>query len=355
MLLKRVPLNLIQAFRGFAAVVVALHHIAGANFKYFKITLFNGFFLSGWSGVDFFFVLSGFIITYVHLNDVINRKNLMNFIFKRFVRIYPTYWIIATIALMVFLKLGKYSLQTDYVYIIKCLLLVQYGTGLFLAVAWTLVYEVFFYLIFGLCIVLGFKYSKFIIIIWFFLTLLLNLLDSDFTKQIAFNNFILEFLMGCFIAYIFLKWNAQLSPYRTLIFRCGLLLFMATWMISWLTHFASITALESRISYGLASSAIILGSALIDSFKAIKVNKALLLLGDSSYALYLIHSLCLAIIFGYSKNHFHTYKAHTEFYYLLFTVTLAISLLTSTLFHLFMEKNLLKRFYNLSFTRILQR
>ena len=48
----------------------------------------------GWNVVDFFFVLSGFIITYIHLRDLRQRTNLGSFLLKRFNRIYPVFWIV---------------------------------------------------------------------------------------------------------------------------------------------------------------------------------------------------------------------------------------------------------------------
>lgn len=89
-------LNLIQVFRGLAAVLVVFAHtdlIYNQNLNQdflFKITTFGG------SGVDFFFVLSGFIMFYIHQKDIGHQNKLGIFLFKRFTRVYPLYWIILT-------------------------------------------------------------------------------------------------------------------------------------------------------------------------------------------------------------------------------------------------------------------
>ena len=55
---------------------------------------FGGLFLFAHAGVDFFFVLSGFIIYRVHRGDIGSPHRLSRYAWRRFVRIYPTYWII---------------------------------------------------------------------------------------------------------------------------------------------------------------------------------------------------------------------------------------------------------------------
>ena len=45
----------------------------------------------GLLGVDFFFVLSGFIIMYAHMDDERNTASVKRYAFKRLARIYPAY------------------------------------------------------------------------------------------------------------------------------------------------------------------------------------------------------------------------------------------------------------------------
>ena len=50
---------------------------------------------SGSIGVDFFFVLSGFIIMYIHQHDVKNVTSAIKYVSKRFLRVFPVYWAVA--------------------------------------------------------------------------------------------------------------------------------------------------------------------------------------------------------------------------------------------------------------------
>jgi len=341
---QRFQLNLLQAFRGFAAIIVVIHHICGSSKEYFKIILFNDFFKSGWNGVDFFFVLSGFIITYVHIDDIKKQTNITMFFFKRLIRIYPIYWLISTIALLSILITGKLNIQTDYLHIIKSYFLIQHEIGPFLGVAWSLIYEVFFYIAFGFFIIIGYKYAKYVIPIWFIITLILNLTNSHLIEHIYFSNFILEFLMGCFICYVYYSKLNKIIPHANLILASGIILFIFTWILSYFSTFALKSSLESRLLYGIASSMIILGAALVDSKKPAMVNKYFLSIGNASYVMYLIHPLFLAAIYKYFKIHQHILPHSWIIYYIIALSTILLIVLCSVYIHLIIEKPILKLF-----------
>lgn len=91
----------LQIFRGLAALGVVFHHTAmGTNYFVGKIPVWlNSIFEHGFLGVDFFFVLSGFIIMSSHFDDEKSVAALKTYGIKRFVRIFPPYWPVS-IALM---------------------------------------------------------------------------------------------------------------------------------------------------------------------------------------------------------------------------------------------------------------
>ena len=86
------PLRFVQVLRGFAAIAVLLYHTGVYAGIYFNNPIF--FFENGNLGVDFFFTLSGFIITYIHLQDIKRRGSVKGFLLKRFIRIFPFYWLV---------------------------------------------------------------------------------------------------------------------------------------------------------------------------------------------------------------------------------------------------------------------
>lgn len=74
----------IDTFRGLAAILVILFHIPGS-------TLLEGNLLvaHGYMAVDFFFVLSGFVMTHSYLKKINDIPSVKDFTIKRFRRIYP--------------------------------------------------------------------------------------------------------------------------------------------------------------------------------------------------------------------------------------------------------------------------
>ena len=86
--------ELIEIGRGIAALLVVFFHataIAGLP-KYFGQAPLAGLFSFGYAGVDFFFVLSGFIIFYSTAKNHGNPRAIFSYVKHRLIRIYPIYW-----------------------------------------------------------------------------------------------------------------------------------------------------------------------------------------------------------------------------------------------------------------------
>ena len=146
----------IQGCRAVAALLVVLHHLGTAlsSERYFGATQFAKPFRFGDSGVEFFFVLSGFVIIWAHVADFGKPGRVFNYLRKRVVRIYPTYLIVFTAVYLLALvsPATRASVPHDYATILKSLALIPQdptvagGNGApVLVVAWTLQYELCFY------------------------------------------------------------------------------------------------------------------------------------------------------------------------------------------------------------------
>ncbi|MBP9743591.1 MAG: acyltransferase [Burkholderiales bacterium] len=87
--------NTLQSLRGIAALLVLLYHATWLSIVNNQYVYALNIFKQGQIGVDLFFVLSGFIIAYMHWSQI-NLKNgvVAKYWLKRFFRIYPLYWII---------------------------------------------------------------------------------------------------------------------------------------------------------------------------------------------------------------------------------------------------------------------
>ena len=286
--------KVIQVYRALAAIFVVLFHFSD-DLNRQSTSVFGGFFQIGYTGVDFFFVLSGFIITYIHYHDIENRSNLALFFKKRFIRIYPIYWVISIAYLILYISVKDKEflnrVHEDSTFLIKSILLIKQKTHPFVHVAWSLCYEIFFYLVFGLFIISGKIISRALFILWAISILLLNLfftVDNSFLA-FAFSLYTIQFLFGCLVAYLIVT-GAVKSIFAY---------FVAGIMLLGIMYYGLFTKLLIRddvlttLGLGVSFSLILLGSLNLDS--RYTWNKSLLKIGDASYVLYLIHLIPKAI------------------------------------------------------------
>ena len=142
----------IQYLRGIAAMMVVAFHLVSQ----FRRMGYDGPWLGGLSsGVDIFFVISGFIMVVTTANKSISP---IEFWTKRIVRIVPLYWLVTAFMTAVLfiapraLQTGSYDgwhLLSSYLFI-PAIHPVQHSMEPLVTPGWTLNYEMFFYLIFGL-------------------------------------------------------------------------------------------------------------------------------------------------------------------------------------------------------------
>jgi peptidoglycan/LPS O-acetylase OafA/YrhL len=95
----------LESLRGLAALTVVLFH-----FKIGSI-LNNGFTENGYLMVDFFFILSGFVIAYNYFDKINNIPTLKNYMFKRIFRLYPLHLFILLLWLAI--EVTKYYLYIN--------------------------------------------------------------------------------------------------------------------------------------------------------------------------------------------------------------------------------------------------
>jgi peptidoglycan/LPS O-acetylase OafA/YrhL len=297
----------VQIGRGLAALAVVLAHVN----LFVDKTLFSGVFIIGWSGVDFFFVLSGFIIFYTSYGHFGDLAYLREYVRKRFVRVFPVYWLYTAIVLAIdcalFYAVHKHLLgwaELTPVGVLSDLFLLPTNMGIndapILPPAWTLTYEVFFYAAFGLLLIAGKRAALAIVAAWVCLIVAASFgfrNDPLSFLYVAGNPRNFEFLMGCAAGYILsmpLHPSARYIGFVSLIVGC--LLLAAAWtnaQMEFAWH-AKMDALHFGVPYFL----IVLGIALIDKTGSAYtglVGRAAIGLGNASYSIYLVHFLVVII------------------------------------------------------------
>jgi peptidoglycan/LPS O-acetylase OafA/YrhL len=140
---RRPDLPSLTSLRAFAALAVLLYHL-----NRWSVTDVLPFGV-GYAGVTFFFVLSGFILTWSHVPE----QRAGDFWFRRFARVYPNHLLLWLLVVLVPIAADPVRLEPA----LANLLLVQAwdpGSVFQLnGVAWSLSCEVFFYALFPLLLV----------------------------------------------------------------------------------------------------------------------------------------------------------------------------------------------------------
>jgi peptidoglycan/LPS O-acetylase OafA/YrhL len=349
-------LNLLQVFRGLASIMVLLYHANGLIAQNLQYLFMSNVVKFGYAGVDFFFVLSGFIIFYIHQKDIGSKNKFPDFISKRFIRVYPIYWIVL---LPRFFSPGK---DLNFLTGLTSITLFPYPSPPIVNVSWTLSYEIFFYLLTAVLILTGVKYLTPLITIWllaigvywslYTFKILTFSLDNNLFLKFLFSYHHWEFAFGCLAAYIVTKYTIRQGIFFLML---GLVLFIfsATADVQIRNTIAdNISAsiyqrafeIPSPINdltviyYGIPSMLIILGAAALDLSKQIRVPNLLLYLGDASYSIYLVHGSVINISTNLIAKMNLQYLFQNDFSSL---GIMLLSLVSGCLFHSYVEKPLL--------------
>lgn len=140
----------IQALRGLAAMMVVLHHLA------IPIPFFDAndrsMFHHGQAGVDIFFIISGFIMAYGALQGPDEPAAFMR---RRLIRIIPLYWLVTGIVFALTLTAPRLFplITASWTALAQSLLFIPQPRPPVLLVAWTLNFEMLFYVIFAMGLV----------------------------------------------------------------------------------------------------------------------------------------------------------------------------------------------------------
>ena len=275
---RKVLLNL-QILRAFAALSVVLFHTIGTAASYGFDTRWISY-LEGWgaSGVDVFFVISGFVMLYTQLD---NKRSVKDFLVSRAIRIIPIYWLLTIIIAVVYLvapfAFRELVVTPDWLLAsLGFMSTAVIGKHPIVYLGWTLEWEMLFYLVFGISLLFRSWTATLAVTTVVLLAVAL-----------AVSNFILmEFVAGLLIALLFKKYGFKRFGRSSLIVGSLLLLISIN---------SDVRALiESRvILWGIPSVLIVYGAV-----ATMQLNSSIgKLLGDASYSIYLIQMLSIQIFY----------------------------------------------------------
>jgi exopolysaccharide production protein ExoZ len=276
----------LQAGRAAAALAVVGHH-AGATVSTYVGPLpaiIESVLTRGYLGVDFFFVLSGFIIAHVNLGHDPNSGWRRHYVRSRLTRIFIPYLpvgIALALAYTAFPALSNSNRQWGWY---ETLTLMPGTLDPALLVAWTLQHEMIFYALF---LVFALTRHAFVAAtLWAVAIILFNLLIGapERPLQPVLGMINVEFVLGMFAAR--LVRHPWFVP----------ALFVAGGAAAF-TGFVATGALpEQRVLFGLAMALWLVPIVEAEGSGQFTVPRTLVFLGGASYAIYLVHSPVLALL-----------------------------------------------------------
>ena len=293
----------IQVLRGIAALSVVMFHFRsflvpdGADRSYPDA-------LFGWGaiGVDLFFVISGFIMHYVTSDKSYGVRTSVQFIINRAIRIIPLYYIVLIFAFLTGGAMSTFHYQEKIDNLISAITFTPYlhqyaplyilESGMY-NVRWTLNYELYFYVAFGICLL--FKHRLIALASWFAVPVIISSLifseiitsTQGYNYQTVIAKFmtnpiILEFGMGVVSGIVYKKFRDRYKG-KSLLPPAILLLLIVLGV-----YYKQLTAYN--LYSGAAFSILVLVFAFHDKIITSVFPKFLITLGNISFSLYLIHN-----------------------------------------------------------------
>jgi exopolysaccharide production protein ExoZ len=291
----------IQALRGIAVLLVVFSHISILEGIYAQYDfILPDFFIIGFSGVDLFFVISGFVMVNVTRESFQNRGETQRFLYHRLTRIYPLYWFYSSLILFVWIIHPAWvnSDQGSQINVIASFLLLPQNILPLVSVGWTLVHEMYFYFIFAILLLLPKKNFLLGVIFWGCIVAIVNICFSDISNPFLLvysHPLTIEFIIGCLIALLY---------YRKPLPGNAFLIASAS-LISWVLGYYLFRKLsgnliplgwEKVLIFGVPSALAVYAALLFESKNAALLPRWIRSIGDASYSIYLSHILVLHAI-----------------------------------------------------------
>ncbi len=345
-----------DSLRFFAALLVVLQHIESSKAALGWGDIASNFFRNGHTAVYFFFTLSGFLITYKLLQDKSSTQGIevSQFYIKRILRIWPLYFFVLAMALIVLPILYKeldYTVSKVYTQneIILYLLFLPFAVNYFysggvLTPLWSIGVEEYFYVLWA-PLLKWVKWDKLISV--FISIIVLRLLFSTALKFFDIQHKYIDIInvlrfeymaLGGIGAYFYMQ---KPSLHQSILFKKPMQILLIILLFVILFYNVSIKQFIGYDNWYHFLTAFLFIWLILNvgtnPYNIIKIaNPIFEYLGKLSYGMYAFHTLVIAVVIAYYKELF--IEEEESRVLILYTAVLGYTIITSILSYHFLEK-----------------
>ena len=285
----------LQVLRALAALSVVVAHTIHETENLAVVTARQAVDAKAWYlgyGVDIFFVLSGFIMMHTAAAEFGKSGASLRFFLRRCARVVPLYWLLTSVMLLgaaVAPSLLNVPVG-DISHVVASYLFIPDMRGAneirpVLALGWTLNYEMLFYVLFALALMMPIRPGIIGLSVLMAALALVGTTIEPRNVQIAFwtNPIILEFLLGVYVALIFRSGLRIGTGVALALMAIGLIGF-ARFSTPW-----DDAALPQFLRRGVPAAVFVLAAAIGPALPLKRIVLWGVAVGDASYSLYLAH------------------------------------------------------------------
>lgn len=295
----------LTSLRFFAAAAVLVHHMDFLSKSPSpEVRMVFGWFFEGFAGVQFFYILSGFVIAYSFASRV-GELTFGDFMFFRAARLFPIHWLTLLAATYLYGSLAIHDWGSWMRFLTNGALLQSFVPDKtfyfnFNAVSWSISTEMFFYAAFCLFVPLS---TRAVFFAWaaLMLIIVINVVNADmgssFTNWLLYINpgfRFIDFLTGVLLYRLFVTRPLTVSYQVATLAEIGSIALVA---LSIVTAMLWSIPIQWRWDiYYIPSIAVMVfvfahHRGLVSQMLS---NRLLVLLGDASFALYMVHQMLIA-------------------------------------------------------------
>lgn len=373
----------LHGLRAIASFLVVSYHVASfsGNLIYgpdsrSHMSLFYQMISAFWSGLDFFFVLSGFLIGRILMSSATKTGTVEfpRFFIRRAMRVFPAYYLVLTVAVLwytrldipyaKFLLIGSQGWEAmrdaswmNYLYVMNYQF--HAGAGNPMSWAWSLCVEEHFYLALPLILAITYrcKYKAMVPAALVIATLapvvargIQYLLNPALYMQDGFyfrtHNRIDEIMVGVLIAYLFVHHKAALQTFAKraggTLWVIGCAMIVAVWVFGGIQQTGAFAVVFQFSLVALGTGLLVINCLFLDNrFTRLLAHKAWYPWARVSYGMYLIHPFLLFVIMHWQWAFPQPSALDPPRFALLYALTMASSFVLAAIMFMCVERPLI--------------